>query len=89
MDEYQNQVCKSLVEAHYFDSEEEAKEFLKEQSGEKRWSDVSHIDDQYVVGYSRVGELMALGIKEAAKYYGMRVEFDGDYQIGFSWKETH
>lgn len=89
MDEYQNQVCKTLVEAHYFDSEEEAKEFLQGQSGEKRWSDLSLVDDKYLVGYSRVGELMALGIKEAAKFYNMRVEFDGDYQLGFNWAHTH
>lgn len=86
MDEYQFQVCESLVEAHYFATEEEAKEWQKGKSGV---SDISHIDDKFVVGYSKVGELMSLGIKEAAEYYGMRVEFGGDYQIGFNWRHCH
>ena len=86
MDEYQLQVCESLVDAHVFETEEEAKEFSVEG---KRIADISHVDGGYLAGYSKVGELMSEAIVKAAEHYGMRIPFDGDYQIGFSWKDCH
>lgn len=86
LDEYQFQVCESLVELHYFDTEDEAKEW---RGGKEGVSDVSHIEDKYAVGYSPVGVLMSKGIVKAAEYYDLRVPFDGDYQIGFNWKQCH
>ena len=85
-DEYQFQVCPTLVELKEFDSEEEAKEFSIEG---KRMSDLSHVGDKVWRGYSPVGEQMSKAISLAAEYYGMRVPFDGDYKIGTNWKECH
>lgn len=86
MDEYQLQVCESLVQAHLYETEEDAEEFTL--SG-KRTADVSHTDEGYLVGYSKVGELMSEAIVKAAEHYKMRIPFDGDYQMGFSWKDCH
>lgn len=85
-DEYQLQVCESLVNARVFETEEEAKEFSVKG---KRIADVSHVDGGYLVGYSHVGELMSEAIVKAAEHYKMRIPFDGDYQMGFSWKDCH
>jgi len=85
-DEYQLQVCPTLVELKEFDSEEEAREFIIEG---KRMSDLSHVGDKVWRGYSPVGAKMSEAIALAAEYYGMRVPFDGDYQIGTNWKECH
>lgn len=73
----------------YFDSEEEARKYINDNLEDKRMADITHINDKFVTGYSEVGELMALGIKEAAEFYNMKVEFDGDYQLGFCWKDCH
>lgn len=85
-DEYQLQVCPSLVDCIITDSEEEAEQY---EHGDDRWSDVTHIEDKFMRGYSPVGEKMSLAIKEAAEYYNMRVPFDGDYQMGYNWKHCH
>jgi len=86
LDEYQLQVCESLVDAHLFETAEEAKELSY---AGKRAADISHTDDGYLAGYSHVGELMSEAIVRAAEHYKMRIPFDGDYQIGFSWKDCH
>ena len=85
-DEYQLQVCKSLVHIREFDSEEEAKAFTPEQG---RAADVTHVGDKYLAGYSKVGEAMSQAIIDAAVYYNMRIPFDGDYQIGHNWENCH
>ena len=69
-----------------FETEDEAKSYQPE-SGRK--ADVTHIGNKFVTGYSEVGEMMSKAIAEAAVYYGMRIPFDGDYQIGNNWKECH
>ncbi|MCA1807517.1 MAG: hypothetical protein LC687_06695, partial [Actinobacteria bacterium] len=85
-DEYQLQVCPTLVQVEEFDSEEDAKAFEIEG---KRMSDPTHVGDKIWVGYSSVGAKMSEAIALAAEYYNMRVPFDGDYQIGTNWKECH
>jgi hypothetical protein len=85
-DEYQLQVCKSLVTVVEFDDESQAKSY---EGDGTRVSDLSHVGDKFWVGTSKVGEKMSLAIKEAAEYYGLRVPFDGDYQIGKSWLHCH
>lgn len=85
-DEYQLQVCESLVKVRTFEDEDAAKNF--EIKG-KRMADVTHKDDLFLAGYSEVGELMSLAIAKAAEHYQMRIPFDGDYQIGRNWKECH
>lgn len=85
-DEYQLQVCKSLVTVVEFDDESQAKSY---EGDGTRVSDLSHVGDKFWAGTSKVGEKMSLAIKEAAEYYGLRVPFDGDYQIGKSWLHCH
>lgn len=86
-DEYQLQVCPTLVDYILVDSENEVNQYTPE--GNKRASDPTHIEDKFLKGYSPVGEKMSLSIKEAAEYYELRVPFDGDYQIGFNWRHCH
>lgn len=45
--------------------------------------------DQWIQHYSRVGEICVEGIKNAGKYFGMRVPLDGQYIVGNSWGTTH
>lgn len=85
-DEYQLQVCKSLVELKQFKTEQEAEDYTVKG---KRMSDVTHSGNTFSRGYSKVGALMSKAIAEAAKSYKMRIPFDGDYQIGNNWKECH
>lgn len=84
-DEYQLQVCPSLVTIKIGD-DAELTDF--EMEG-KRMSDITHIGDTCWKGYSVIGEMMSKSITLAAEYYNMRVPFDGDYQIGRNWKECH
>jgi len=85
-DEYQLQVCKSLVDVLEYRSEEEAKTY---RSRKGRTADVTHKGDSFITGYSKVGEAMSQAIIDAAELYNMRIPFDGDYQIGTNWKECH
>lgn len=86
MDEYQLQVCPSLITL--VKGTEDNPPQPKPQ-GQERWADPSHVGEEVWLGYSPVGERMSQSIAIAAEYYGMRVPFDGDYQIGLTWKDCH
>ena len=85
-DEYQLQVCKSLVDAQEYETEEEAKLYSTRIG---RIADITHVGEKFITGYSNVGEAMSKAIADAAELYKMRIPFDGDYQIGTNWKECH
>lgn len=45
--------------------------------------------DQWVQGYSEVGEICVNGMKKAGEFFNFRVPLDGQYILGGSWGETH
>lgn len=86
-DECQLEVTKDLVTFKKFNSEEEAKAFVCPEG--KVWSEVIHNDKGYFLGYSRVGELAALAVKQSGEYYKLNVELSAGYAIGRNWAECH
>jgi hypothetical protein len=102
-DEYQFQVCPTLVEYVAVDKPSYPEGAAKEEKAEmdKRvkqklnglmpdaTSDISHVADEWWIGKSVVGELMSDCIRKGAEHYNLRVPFAGEYQIGTNWAECH
>lgn len=86
MDEAQLELSKNLVKFKLFNTEEEAKEFKKEN---KDWSDISHSEKGYYCAYSLVGVLASESVKEAGEYYKLNVELTAGYIINRSWAGCH
>ena len=67
---------------------EDWKTMYEEKTGEI-WSDVSHTDTAYFVGYSLAGELAAKAVKLAGEYYNLNVGLTAGYILGRSWRDCH
>lgn len=61
----------------------------KAEQTDKVWSDVGHTDKMYFVGYCRAGELATKAVREAGKYYKLKVELTAGYMLGTSWASCH
>jgi hypothetical protein len=86
MDEAQLEVHKSLIKWKMFKTEEEAKEFKKENP---TWSDVGHSDKGYYVGWCKAGEMIKEAVVQASNYYKLNVTLAADYMLGKDWASCH
>lgn len=72
-----------LLEA---DTEDEA---LSLHKPDQIWSVPSLIDDKWITGYSRYGELAVKSIRRAGEYLKLRVPLDAEYKLGPHWACCH
>ena len=90
MDEGQWEISPSLVEKWEFESEDAAKEKVGKMLTEgKTCSNIDSHGEHHVVYYSIVGDLARKAMKDAGKYYKLRVDLDADYSIGKNWADCH
>ena len=85
-DEAQLEVHKSFIKWKIFNTEEEAREFKKLNSG---WSEIGHSDKGYYVGRCKAGEMIQAAVKQTSKFYKLNVTLSADYILGRNWAECH
>ena len=85
-DEAQLEVTKDLVKFKLFKTEQEAKDFRK---NNPEWGEVSHTDKGYYCAYSLPGVLATQAVKEAGEYYNLNVELTAGYIVHKNWAGCH
>ena len=86
LDEAQLEVSKTLIKWKLFSTEEEAKQWKKNNVG---WSEVGHSDKGWYVGYCLAGKLAEESVREVGEYYKLNVKLSAGYNLGRNWAETH
>lgn len=86
MDEAQLEVHKSFIKWKMFSTEEEAKEFKKDNP---TWSEIGYSEKGYYVGWCKSGELIQEAVKQTSRYYKLNVTLSADYILGRNWAECH
>lgn len=69
-----------------------AEEMLKEleASEGRRWANLHESPrGGYYSAYSRPGELAAMAVHEAGRYYGLNVDLTAGYDVGGNWSQCH
>lgn len=90
MDEAQWEISRDLVTFWEFDSKESAEEKVNKMLTEGlTCSNIDSHGDKHVVSYSIVGDLARKAMKDAGRYYNLRVDLDSDYSVGKNWAECH
>jgi hypothetical protein len=85
-DEAQLELTKGLVKFKMFKTEDEAKEFRK---NNPTWGEVSHTDKGYYSAYSLAGVLAVESVVEAGRYYNLNVDLSAGYIIHKNWYGCH
>lgn len=90
-DEGQFLVAKKDVEFWRFKTEDEAEDFKQHTDATgKLTSAIKKVaDDEFVVCYSKLGEICLRALQDSGNYYKMRVPIEGEYMVGNNWAETH
>lgn len=86
-DEYQYEVCKSLVTEYVFDTKEECVDFQRKDG--KLLSNPKEIDGKWYRYYSLIGDLGNKSLNMAGKFLNMPVKFEAAYDVGYNLAETH
>lgn len=86
LDEAQIEVTKDLVKFKMFKTEEEGKEFRKQNPA---WGELGHTEKGWYSAYSLPGLLATQAVKEAGEFYKLNVELTAGYIVGTNWKTCH
>lgn len=86
-DECQLEESKSNFEFKWFEDEDEANDFVKEQC--KVWSEPFKVGDKYYVGYSRAAELISVAVDKTTEHFNLNVPLHAGYILGTNWAECH
>lgn len=89
-DEFQQEVPESSVtKVQRFSTLEAAQEFTN--TSPLIWSvpfeNVDH--NEFIIYYSRVGEISVLAIRQAGIYFKLNCPLDAEYKVGQNWAQTH
>lgn len=86
-DEYQYEVCKSLVTEYVFDTKKECVDFQRKDG--KLLSNPKERDGKWYRYYSLIGDLGNKSLNMAGKFLNMPVKFEAAYDVGYNLAETH
>ena len=86
MDEAQFEVTKGLVKWKKFESEEDLKEFQKENP---TWAGPLHSDKGHFLGNSILDSILLEAIDEASKHFKLKMTLKVEALYGVNWKTTH
>jgi hypothetical protein len=85
-DEAQIEVTKDLVKFKMFKTEEEGKEFRKQNP---TWGELGHTEKGWYSAYSLPGLLATQAVKESGEFYNLNVELTAGYIVAKNWYGAH